>query len=225
MIGVVSDIHGNITALDAVLDDMPSSVDTIICCGDVVGYGPRPKECVSRVRECVDICVQGNHDKQVLSKGTYNSAGAAEGINYAKQELHSDDFGWLSRLKATEMCGFYGPSWEITHAAPDEYTSERTYPHLYQQDANIIASHTHGDVFLFGHTHVPFTKTVDDTLIVNPGSVGQPRDGNPKASYALINDKKVAEVNRVMYDIDKTVSQIHDAELPEDSASRIRIGE
>lgn len=220
MIGIVSDIHGNITAIRAVLEDM-EDVDCIVCCGDIVGYGPKPRECVQLIKDNSDIVISGNHDNMVVGSGNYNSNSAREGIKHARKQLYNDDFRWLENLQDSRVEEIAGLDFRIVHASPSGGIN-----HIYEdQLEDAFSEYFDTDVFLYGHTHIPVNKFIDGCLVINPGSVGQPRDGDSRASYATIDpDNLEAEIHRVEYNIDQTRDNIEDYSLPSRTAERLYEG-
>ncbi|WP_152039477.1 metallophosphoesterase family protein [Salinigranum salinum] len=206
-LGVVSDVHGNRVALEAVLDDMPA-VDRLVCAGDVVGYNPWPAECVAAVRNREIPTVMGNHDRAVAS-GTafrFNSMAKA-GVEYARDHLDDDALAWLAELpdERTLLDGRV----KVVHGHPDD-------PDRYTYPADFAPGLLDGEELLvMGHTHVQHHAVFGEGMLVNPGSVGQPRDGDPDAAYAVVDlDEREVEERRVTYDIDRVVEAIEDAGLP-----------
>lgn len=220
-IALLSDIHSNLKALEAVLEDLPP-VDEIVCAGDVVGYNPWPAECVERVREVASVVVQGNHDRTVETPERYAGNRMAEaGLEHAKAELSDEQREWLAGLppRTTIVDGRY----RLVHSHPDpdrlgsyvrprEFTAMRPYLDEY-------------DGLVLGHTHIQHQATVDGRLVVNPGSVGQPRDSNPDAAYAILDtETDTVDLHRVEYDIDAVIDAIEDAGLPRRTGTRLLDG-
>lgn len=221
-IGLISDIHGNLPALDAVLDDMPA-VDEIVCVGDVVGYNPWPAECLERVRDVAMITVQGNHDRTVETPERYSHNEMAQaGLEHAKAELTDEQRRWLAELSPRTT--FAEGAYRLAHSHPDPdhlgmYVRPRDFPRMrpYLDDY---------DGIVIGHTHIQHEAVIDDRLIINPGSVGQPRDGDPQAAYAVLDtDSNSVEMHRVAYDIDRVISATEAAGLPVKTATRLLEGE
>lgn len=215
-LGLISDIHANLPALEAVLSDMPD-VDEVVCLGDVVGYNPYPVECLELVKEECDYVLQGNHDREIKNPEVYRrNRQAYEGLKLAREELSDEDIQYLLELpEKTEIgdTGFLG-----VHSHPenvDEYVMPKDFPGVrpYLDD--------YSGVFL-GHTHVQHEAVIDDRLILNPGSVGQPRDGNPKAGYAVVDTESLeTDLRRTSYDIWKVVEEIEQAGLPKATGERL----
>jgi putative phosphoesterase len=216
-LGLLSDIHGNRVALSAVLDDMPP-VDRLVCAGDVVGYNPWPAECVAAVRERGVPTVLGNHDRAV-AQGTafrFNSMAAA-GVEYANERLDQDAVEWLRTLpdERTVADGRV----KLVHGHPDD-PDRYTYPDQFGPEML-----DDEDVLVLGHTHVQAHRSYDEGVVVNPGSVGQPRDGDPRAAYAVLDlDDLSVEERRVEYDVETVVEAVVEAGLPERIGTRLREG-
>lgn len=215
-VGVISDVHGNRVALNAVFDDMPP-VDELVCAGDVVGYNPWPGACVDRVRERSIPTVMGNHDRATTT-GTafgFNSMAGA-GVEYAREQLDADQMDWLGGLpdERTEFDRV-----KVVHGHPDD-PDRYTYPDLFGPE--MLGEE---DVLVLGHTHVQHHEIYDEGIVVNPGSVGQPRDGDPRAAYAILDlDAMTVEERRVEYDVDAVERAVAEAGLPDAIGSRLRKG-
>jgi putative phosphoesterase len=216
--GVISDVHGNLPALDAVFDDMPP-VDRLVCAGDVVGYNPWPAACVADIRSRSVLTVQGNHDRAVAGEASFGfNSMAGAGVRYAREQLDADAIEWLRtlprkrRLADDRVC--------IVHDHPtrrDHYTRPEEFsPDLLDGE----------DVLILGHTHVQSHEVFDEGIVLNPGSVGQPRDGDPKAAYAVLDlEAMTVEERRVAYDVDRVVDAVKEADLPTRIGDRLRVGE
>jgi putative phosphoesterase len=218
-VALISDIHANKPALDAVLDDLPD-VDAFVNAGDVVGYNPYPRECVNAVRELDAATVQGNHDRAVAgdaSFGFHSTAGRA--VEWTERHVGDETVNWLGDLPQERETVFGDVRVKVVHGAPgapDRYTYPRDFsPSLLGDE----------DVLVLGHTHVQAKQEYDDAVVVNPGSVGQPRDGDPRAGYALLNeDEGSVELRRVEYPVSQVQDEIRRAGLPESLAERLQEG-
>ena len=219
---VVADIHGNLPAFEAVIDAMPA-VDRWLCAGDVVGYNPWPVECVDRVRELDAATVMGNHDRAVASyTGFQFNSMAAAGVTYAREELDDNAINWLDALPNRQTIA--DGEILIVHGHPenpDRYTYPDEFsPAMLAGDARVTIT---------GHTHVQGVREFEAEVVMNPGSVGQPRDGDPEAAFAVLDiddetDDIDVETHRVAYDIDRVVDAVGDAGLPEKIGTRLREG-
>ncbi|PSQ42469.1 metallophosphoesterase [Halobacteriales archaeon SW_7_68_16] len=230
--GVIADIHGNFVALDAVLADMPE-VDQIVCAGDVVGYNPWHAECVAVMRgddrplsdpasDAITravTTVMGNHDRAVAFDEGYGfNDMAAAGVEHARETLSDAELDWLADLpeRRTVCDGRV----KLVHGHPDD-PDRYTYPEEYNSD--MLGDE---DVLVMGHTHVQGHAIFDEGLVLNPGSVGQPRDDDPRAAYALLDfDEYTIEGRRVRYDVEQVIDGIRDADLPLQVGTRLRAGQ
>jgi len=216
-LGVLSDIHGNRVALDAVLADMPP-VDGLICAGDVVGYNPQHGDCVDAMRERSVPTVMGNHDRAVVQDtgfGFNSMAGA--GVEHAKKTLTDDQREWLAGLPDSRTAADGRVKLVHGHPAdPDRYTYPEEFgPRLLGDE----------DALVLGHTHVQGHERFDEGVVLNPGSVGQPRDGDPRAAYAVLDlDAGSVTEHRVPYDIEAVQQQVREAGLPEQIGTRLEKG-
>ncbi|WP_277554673.1 metallophosphoesterase family protein [Halobaculum limi] len=227
-LGVVSDVHGNRIALDAVLDDMPP-VDGLVCAGDVVGYNPWPAACLERVRDCGVPTVMGNHDRAVATGTAFRfNQMASAGVEYARERLDDDAIEWLASLPDRRTVADGRVAVVHGHPAdPDRYT----YPDDFSGDLLDVAADRLGvdagelDALILGHTHVQGYEVFPEGVVCNPGSVGQPRDGDPRAAYAVLDvAERTVEQRRVEYDIDAVADAVEEAGLPERIGSRLYDG-
>ncbi|MFC6721580.1 metallophosphoesterase family protein [Halobacteriaceae archaeon SHR40] len=207
-VGLISDVHGNAVALEAVLDDM-GAVDTVVCAGDIVGYGPSPEECLDTVRGRDIPTVEGNHERAVVAGRPYES-----GDRYAWKTLSESDLQWLE-ARPRERLLFDGRL-KVVHDHPDE-RNRYTIPEAF--DPALLDGE---DVLVLGHTHIQHAEVFDEGIVVNPGSVGQPRDGDPDAAYAIVDlDELTVDLRRVSYDIERVQQRIRDAGIAEHNAERL----
>jgi predicted phosphodiesterase len=240
---IISDIHANLVALDAVLEDAAQTpYEAVWCLGDLVGYGPQPNECVERVRALADlVCLVGNHDKAVLNELDINSFNndARSAILWTREALTPENLAYLQSLQPMTEIGDF----TLAHASPRQPVWEYILNRYIARD-NFLYFDT--PYCLVGHTHVPVVYQEsgpdgepDEThpdyehplilnehrLIINPGSVGQPRDSNPDAAYAFLDtETRVWEYRRVPYDIAATQRQMRAANVPERLIIRIAYG-
>jgi len=218
-VGLLSDIHGNLPALEAVLADMPP-VDQVVCAGDVVGYNPWPAACVDRIKDVATVTVRGNHDRMVESPERYRANQQAyAGLKHARKQLNEQHRAWLRDLpeQATIADGQY----LVVHSHPD---SEDTYvfPEEFDSLGDAVADY---EGIVLGHTHIQHAERATDTLVVNPGSVGQPRDGDARAAYAVLDtETESVDLQRVHYNIDRVRHEIVVEDLPEQAAERLYDG-
>lgn len=214
-LGIISDVHANLPALEAVLDDMPP-VDTVVCLGDIVGYNPYPAACVDRVRAACDVIVQGNHDRDVREAAdSGQNRQAIAGAKLARERLSDEQLTFLEGLPSQVVLSDRGLLAVHSHpTVPDRYVVPRNVDQL----AGYLTEY---DGVLLGHTHQQHAKEFDDGVVVNPGSVGQPRDGTT-ASYAVLDvSTLVVDLRRTDYDVWEVIQAIDDAGLPEETAARL----
>ena len=217
LVCVLSDLHANRPALEAVLDDVPV-VDAMVCAGDVVGYNPWPAECVEAMVDRDVPTVMGNHDRTVVSGGNFHgNRMAAAGVTYAREHLDDRQRAWLASLPPERL--LFDGRVKVVHGHPvdpDRYTYPESYgPHMLGDE----------DVLVMGHTHVQAHEVYDEGVVMNPGSVGQPRDGDPRAAYALLDVERLAvEERRVEYDVEAVGDAIEAAGLPARTGARLEEG-
>jgi predicted phosphodiesterase len=241
-IAVLSDIHGNLHALDAVLSDVErEDVHEIWCLGDIVGYGADPNDCCERVRAEVDAVLCGNHDLAVTGELSLEefSRGAAIAARWTQEVLHADHAAWLRDLSPageTREVGLY-------HGSPRDPVWEYVLSSLL---AELCFDAMGQRVALVGHSHVALSFVRPDgepatgeprrggdavdlsagEWILNPGSVGQPRDNDPRAAWLLLDlDLMRAQWRRTEYDIAGAQAAIRSARLPASLAERLGYGQ
>jgi putative phosphoesterase len=217
-IGILSDIHGNKVALERVLDDMPS-VDALVCAGDVVGYNPWHAECVEVLRDREIPTVMGNHDQAVIGEisfGFNSAAGAA--VEHARSTLSDDHIEWLADLPVSRY--EFDDRVKILHSNPKK-RGKYTFPE--QFSPALLGDE---DVLVLGHTHQQYHERYEGGIVINPGSVGQPRDRDPRAAYAVLDlDSMTVTEHRVSYDIERVQRAVEDAGLPSWIGERLESGQ
>jgi len=216
-LGVISDVHANIVAFDAVLSDMPE-VDLVVCAGDVVGYNPWPGECVDRIRDSSIPTIMGNHDRAVVT-GEYPGFNdmAVAGVEHAREHLSDGQIEWLATLEPEQR--LVEDRVKMVHGHPDDpdhYTRPEEFsPDLLEDE----------DLLIMGHTHVQHHEIYDEGMVVNPGSVGQPRDRDHRAAYTVVDlDEWTVDERRVEYDTDAVIHEVVDARLPQQIGFRLTQG-
>jgi diadenosine tetraphosphatase ApaH/serine/threonine PP2A family protein phosphatase len=239
MFAVISDIHSNLAALTACVADIDrEGVQRIACLGDVVGYGADPNPCVELVRERADLVVAGNHDYAAVGRTDidYFNPDARAAILWTRGELTPESRAYLAGLPLhLETEGIL-----LVHASPSE-PAAWNYVRSLREAARELAAFDH-DLCLIGHSHFPEffvarnggLKRVAPPLLVlrrgeralgNVGSVGQPRDGDPRAAYALVDPvERRVEIRRVDYDIESVRGRILNTALPASAADRLAWG-
>lgn len=235
---VISDIHGNLEALEKVLELLDDFDGQIVCLGDIVGYGANPNECIELIMDHNIKSVMGNHDAAAIGKMDLNwfNSVAKKAVEWTQQELTDKSKRFLESQKTSIKI----ESAYIVHGSPMEPITEYVN-NIYV--ANDCFEFIGEDIILVGHTHVPISFSckldhikvehfpsggnfkINGRCILNPGSVGQPRDGNPKASYAVLDfSSDKFTVYRTDYNVYRASKKILDAGLPGFLASRISIG-
>ena len=239
-VAIISDIHGNLPALEAVLEGIDDAgVEEIWCLGDVVGYGAQPDACTDLVRERCDVCLVGNHDLAVLGKldiSAFSSA-AATAARWTAENCEQRTLEFLADLEAEgerEEVGLF-------HASPRDPVWEYVLSLEQAGDCLDVAERR---LNLIGHSHVALffrrngevrgaqagadagLDLSDDSWLINPGSVGQPRDGDPRAAWLELDTGEAsARYRRVEYDIDRAAEPIVAAGLPAHLADRLYLGQ
>ncbi len=215
---VISDIHSNHVALMRVLEEIDmEGVDEILCAGDIVGYNSQPNQVIDEFRKRHITSIMGNHDAAAISPnlGSRMNSLASEVIRWTQHQLSPDNAHFIASLGTSllldELAIYHGSPLD-----PDEYVYE-------EQVDEKLALVSGKDVTVMGHTHVPFVKRISGAVVINPGSVGQPRDGDARASFAILRGK-AATITRVHYDIESIVSANISAGLPLPLSERLRWG-
>jgi predicted phosphodiesterase len=227
---LISDIHSNLEALDAVLEDIrQQGINEVYCLGDIVGYGPNPLECLEKVMD-LDVCIRGNHDDAVLSDPDGFNIVALYAILWTRTQLKGRRptstaatlrWNYLDGLPRNHTEGEF----MFVHGSPREPTNEYVFCADIYNNQKMEALFSRIERYCFqGHTHMPgvFTRReflsphdcsfqyrlTDEKVMINVGSVGQPRDGDPRACYVVLMDDRVT-FRRVEYSVDTTVKKIY----------------
>lgn len=203
---LIADIHANWPALSAIQE----TFDACLFVGDVVDYATNPAPCIDWLQNNANFWVRGNHDHSVAQRvavhpgGTFRRMAAAMRPHHF-DVLNDDQLSWLARMPVTQHIQIGDHSFLLVHATPRDPMDEYLPSDAGQWDARL--EHVDVDFVCVGHTHVPMDLEVGGTRVVNPGSVGQPRDGDSRAAYAIIEDGAVT-FHRVEYDIAETVAHM-----------------
>jgi putative phosphoesterase len=224
---VLSDVHGNWPALQAVLRAEPDA-DRILCLGDLVNYGPQPAECVAWAMELDQRSrvIQGNHDLAFGAETDPSCSTAyqllAESMQVATAPLLSPEMRrFLAQLAPLKKFRWEGTNCVACHAVPSDplygYLGEQAGVTLWESE---LAEAHHPDMLFVGHTHVPMITQLQRTVVINPGSVGQSRDGDLRAAYAIWQDKSVS-LCRVGYDLEQTIQAFEKVALEEHVKQRL----
>ena len=240
-IAVISDIHANWHAFESVLADVEQEhVDEVWCLGDLVGYGPQPNRCVDEARTRSEICLIGNHDLAAIGRIGLEAfhADAAVSAEWTAKTLDDDARAYLGTLEPSGE----RPGAQLFHGSPRDPVWEYI---LDEPKVRAAFDLTTAPLVFVGHSHIPIALKLsngslagglahggselelgDARWLINPGSVGQPRDGDPRAAYLLLDtDGGLAHFRRVPYDIEQTQAEIREQGLPDALATRLADGE
>ena len=236
---ILSDIHSNIHALDAVFAEAEKEepVDAVLCLGDIVGYGPSPMACLNRLWERHTVSILGNHDAAVaglLSLDQFNEMAAAAN-RWSSQQISNDAREYLTGLPERLV----NPPFHLVHGSPQDPLWDYLVTYGQAVDAwEFVES----SVLLVGHSHIQFACVAGSgfaqaspdnfniplghaKIVVNPGSVGQPRDRDPRAAYAVYDDEsQIIRLHRAWYDITETQRDMAEVGLPEPLINRLSLG-
>ncbi len=225
-VAVISDVHSNLEALEKVLADVGGM--KVFCLGDIVGYGANPNEVVELVRKKGVTSVMGNHDYAAVTADTrmFNPR-AAMSANWTTRELTGSNLDYLRSLPRQVRLELGGVKAFLTHGSPDDTLWEYVHPVTHSQLFGYYLSKLGVCLLGLGHTHIPFVWKGNEGIVFNPGSVGQPRDGDRRASFAIVasgDDSASVQVRRVDYDYEEAAEKIRERGLPEQNASRLSRG-
>lgn len=251
---VIADIHGNLEALEAVWEDANrDGANSFICCGDLVDYGPDPNEVVDRIKAAKIPCVLGNHDRAVGESFPLEDQRTAPGrdrsielacLKWTRGRCNGVTKAFLRSLPPTLSIEQGGLRILVVHATPrsvDDYL----WPENGEGWRKLHGTTAGYDLVLLGHTHTPLIRTMGDTLYLNPGSVGKPKGGDPRANYAIIIGSWVGsetahtargngslskaarpdvELRKVAYDAERTAARMQQYGLPQNIVEAIQNG-
>ena len=233
---IISDIHGNFEALSAVMEAIGDlNVDEILCLGDIIGYGPDPIKCLDTVIENCQLTILGNHDQAAIFDPEGFNPVAMKAIFWTREQLEKDNgdidqadrrWDFLGELPRRHDEGEF----LFVHGSPRDPTNEYVFPEtVYEKDLLSLLMSRFEKVCFQGHTHIPgmfteagafispderdlfFKLDPDSKCMLNVGSVGQPRDGNPKSCFVVLDDEeKTVQYHRIEYDWEKTRQKIYD---------------
>jgi putative phosphoesterase len=228
-IAIFSDIHANLPALNAVLADIRQQrVDAVYCLGDLVGYATSPNEVIERIRREQIPTIMGNYDDGVgfdrdecgcAYRDPEEQRRGDRSLQWTKAHTTPENKAFLRSLLPEIRVEADGRRLLLVHGSPrriNEYLFEDRPLSSFQR----LAASSNADVILYGHTHKPYTKAVDNVLFVNVGSVGKPKDGDPRACYAILDAQApVAHFVRVEYDVAAAANAVRASELPTEFAT------
>jgi putative phosphoesterase len=208
---LLADIHANWVALSAIRE----SFDVCLFLGDLVEYGTDPVPCIDWVRRHAHAAIRGNHDHSTVQRVTTSAGHGCKRLAAATRQLHEQTLSaahikFLARLPVTQTLVLDGQTYFLVHATPRDPMDEYLGNDPVAWSARL--KNIEADFVCVGHTHIPFHLELDGRQLINPGSVGQPRDGDPRAAYAVIENGRVS-LRRVDYDIDAAVDQMRSSGL------------
>lgn len=230
-IAVISDIHGNIIALERVLKDIEEQqIEQVFCLGDLVDFAPWDNEVISCIRDRNIPCVLGNHDERIAFDKAVTSfdflteeenAWRRDAINYTKENISADNKRWLSELPF-QIDLTYKIQGEFKRINLVHATLESNSAYLYEKDDKKELAQTleqrRVDAIVMGHTHLPYVQQESRLLLVNSGSVGRSREDERKATYVLLElseEEISAEIRRLDYPIERVAQAIYESEIPD----------
>ncbi|MHA1200679.1 MAG: metallophosphoesterase family protein [Candidatus Heimdallarchaeaceae archaeon] len=230
-IAIISDVHANIYALEAVLKDIQRkrNIDEIICLGDVVGYYPYPNECIELIKEQCSLTMLGNHDAGVIGDepSFYFNPVAYEMITWTKENIKPEHMQWLTTLPRRRTIEKNGKSIYLVHGSPFkvfDYMDSHSEKHWNVMLGEAFEKIQTG-VLIVGHTHVPVRKKFKGKHFLNPGSVGQPRNGTPGAFYSIINTSPFSSsIVHLKYDFSPLQERMEKLGLPKTLSDRLNHG-
>ena len=207
-LAIISDVHANYFALKAVLKDIESNgIHSVICLGDMVGYGSMPNECITELRSRNIKCLLGNHDSYLIGDtNCERSNTVVDIINRHKAEVSYENKHWLSNLKSR----YFFEKKLFVHGGPDDHLDQYIYS-VSKELFKVLPPEI--KILICGHTHVQTLNTLGDFTFLNPGSVGQPRDGDNRASYAIFDEDEIY-LKRVPYDVQAAMDDASDKGYP-----------
>lgn len=232
-IGIISDIHANLHALQAVISDMEKEqIEEVWCLGDIINYGAFPNECCSWVMNNCSVSILGNHELMLLGYAEVDSPVVNECLNWTKKTISPR---WIEYIKTLPLV-YKNQNISIVHDNPLTPGSMIYILDNATATKSLLKQET--DICFFGHTHIPigyklssigaetikisYFSVKEGRFLINPGSVGQPRDNNPKASYGIYDsEEKNIKIKRIEYDVKAAAKSILEAGLPPIMAARL----
>lgn len=235
-IAVFADVHSNFYSLEAVLKDIESKgIDRIYCAGDLVGYGPRPNEVIELIKSKKIPTVMGNYDDAIGNmrlicgcdyKDEESLRLGEKSISWTRDNTSDESKAWLSGLPAEIRETISGYRFLFVHGSP-KALNEYLYENTGDEYLNQLLRENDVDVLICGHTHLPYVKKLKSGLVVNAGSAGKPKHGNPNVTYVVIDfiDGMLgSDIIEVEYNYEDTASEIESFGLPEEFARIVRTG-
>lgn len=222
-LAIIADIHSNIHALEAVARELENiDHDLVLCAGDIVGYGANPNECCGRARDLADLAVFGNHELAALTGDViWMNPHAAKAAVWTSKTLTQESREFLRELELEARLDANGKPCAMYHGS---VRSAIQYVYEDQLDLGMLDS-AECDILILGHTHIPYVVRFARGVAINPGSVGQPRDGDPRASFAVLDTNSLqCDIMRIEYDTEGAWEAIVEAGLPDYLGERLLVG-
>ncbi len=240
-VAIFSDIHGNISALEAVMEDLENEdIDKMYCLGDLVGYGPYPNEVIELIKEKEIETVMGNYDKGVgfnlddcgcAYKTEEKEALGDKSLKWTKEEVTDENKEFLKSLKENIKFEVEGKKVLLVHGSPRKINQYLFFNHPDSSIKKMLEQYE-ADIMVTGHTHLPYVKKIDDKIVINDGSVGKQKPYHKsqklfstEPKYIILNIEKDSvntEIRSVRYDYEKIAQDINNSELPDEFAEIIR---
>ncbi len=223
---VFSDLHGNFDALQA-LQAVESKPDAVLFLGDIVGYGPEPKLCLSWIESNATHAMRGDHDEAAARDIASHCPPELEELSdatrgYTRQMLQELDLDYLGNLPTEETVTLGGTRFYLTHAAPsDNLGKPLPLTEVKEKELAEEIAHLDADVVFLGHTHVPAIRQVGATVLVNPGSLGQPRHGTPDPTYAVWENGEL-QIRHIHYDLSPVLRKLSLLPLDSEYVARLQ---
>ncbi len=230
---ILSDIHGNLHALECVLNRTPH--DLVICCGDLaVGY-PFPEQCIRMLRRIGARVCMGNHDyviahglkvhPELHNKYAHLATALARSTDLARECIGESGKSYLEKLPREQYVKVENIMLYMNHTVPELSLHHYIPPNALEQELIDYYDGIQADILITGHTHIPYVKKIGYRLLINPGSVGEPRDGDPRASFAVFDTVTgQVQLNRLTYDVSETLKALEELDYPDYSAYCLRCG-
>ncbi|MGL4739183.1 MAG: metallophosphoesterase family protein [Sarcina sp.] len=228
-LAIISDIHGNLYSLLRVLEDIDSQgVDTIICLGDLVGYGPHPNEVIALIRKKHIISLKGNYDASVVDNAfTFIRSTSINDFSlpWTVEELRASNIYYLDNLPNELIMNVCGKKIRFVHGSPRRINE---YMHENSEELETILNNIDEDILVCAHTHIPYFKQIGEKYILNDGSVGKPKNGTPNATYMILDifneATPKAQLRTVEYDYQKIMKDMQMKQFPSGLISSYQTG-
>jgi len=225
---VISDIHANYDALEAVSKEI-CDCDHLVCLGDLVGYGAQPNEVIEEIRRIKpQTIIAGNHDYATVTGDTSNFVTyASKVIEWTRRRMKSENLAFLSSLPHYSTKTIDDTVIACYHGSPRDPLNEYIYPGAPQFVLQALIEEATANLLFLGHTHMPLYSSTPSGTLINPGSIGQPRDGDPRSSYSTIEiseGKIICRTERISYDVESAASKIVQEGLPAFLSDRLFVG-